>query len=662
MDVLRSRPVPSQLVTVWILLILSGSPAGFAPAFATCSSAAQEEQSREETNPEESNEEQKPAKAPTPPSAFTEKVTVTATKVDVPSTRVGSTLTVITAEELEHKQVRLVVDALRTVPGLDVRRTGGPGSVTSLFIRGNDSDHTLVLVDGVEMNDPSSPSRLPFVSDLTPDEVDRIEIVRGPQSTLYGSDAIGGVVNIFTRKGRGQPAGTAWAEGGSYGTLREGAAASGGIGNFNFALGASHAGIDGFSARAGGDERDSYRNTSLNSRFGWEFGEAAAFDFFVRRTDAQVAFDGFSSEAGNQIDVGQTLFKAEPRFRLLDGRWEQKVSLQAVRHERETTGSTPGRTQGELLSLAWQNDLIVAAGQTLTVGLEEERERADFQSFKDRADTTAAYAQHLFETDWGLFGAAGIRLDDHSEFGSQATYRLAGGRAFAPHRLIVRGSYGTGFKAPSLSQLNPMAFGGNADLRAEHSRGADLGLEHEALPGRLTLGATLFWSRVDDLIIGVFDSSIGEFRNFNIDEAAMRGIEAGVTFQPLASLALRADYTYTHTEALGNPAGFGLQEGSPLLRRPEHKASLYAHADLGGKTDLSLTALYVGRRPDIDPQTFSIIDSPGYFVVDLAGSRALGARVRIFARVENLLDRSYEDVAGFTTARISGYAGIRIGF
>jgi vitamin B12 transporter len=658
MDVLRSRPVRSQLVTVWILLILFGSSAGFAPALATCSSsAAQEEQPLEQ-----SSEEQKPAKAPTPPPTFTEKVTVTATKVDFPSTKVGSTLTVITAEELEHKQIRLVVDALRTVPGLDVRRTGGPGSVTSLFIRGNDSDHTLVLVDGVEMNDPSSPSRLPFMSDLTPDEVDRIEIVRGPQSTLYGSDAIGGVVNIFTKKGNGDPAGSAWAEGGSHGTVREGVAASGGIGNFNFALGGSHAGIDGFSAKAGGDERDLYRNTSVNSRFGWEFGEAAVLDFFVRRTDAQVAFDGFSSEAGNQIDVGQTFFKAEPRFRLMDGRWEQKVNLQAVRHERQTTGSTPSRVQGELFSLGWQNDLLLGTGQTLTVGLEGEQERADFQSFNARADTAAAYAQHLFETDGGLFGAAGIRLDDHSEFGSQATYRLAGGRAFAPHRLIVRGSFGTGFKAPSLSQLNPLAFGGNPDLRAEHSRGADLGLEHEALPGRLSLGATLFWSHVGALIIGVFDPSIGEFRNFNIDEAAMRGIEAGVTFQPLASLALRADYTYTHTEALGNPAGFGLQEGSPLLRRPEHKASLYAHVDLGGKTDLSLTTLYVGRRADIDPQTFSIIDSPGYFVVDLAGSRALGARVRIFARVENFLDRRYEDVAGFTTARISGYAGIRIGF
>jgi vitamin B12 transporter len=658
MDVFRSRPAPSQLVIVWSLLILPGLCAAGAPALAACSdSAAQEEQSAAEAT-----EDQKPEKAPTPASTFTERVTVTATKVDVPSTKVGSALSVITVEELEDKQIRLVVDALRTVPGLDVRRTGGPGSVTSLFIRGNDSDHTLVLVDGVEMNDPSSPSRLPFVADLTSDEVDRIEIVRGPQSTLFGSDAIGGVVNIITRKGRGEPAGTVWAEGGSYGTWREGASASGGIGNFNFTLGASHAGIDGFSAKAGGDEPDFYRNTSLNSRFGWEFGEAAGLDLFVRRTDAEVAFDGFSSEEGNQIDVGQTLLKAEPRFKLMDGRWEQKVSLQAVRHERETTGSTPSRVQGDLLSLGWQNDLLLGAGQTLTVGLEGEQERADFQSFKDRADTTAIYAQHLLETDSGLFGAVGIRLDDHSEFGSQATYRVAGGRAFAPHRLILRGSYGTGFKAPSLSQLNPQAFAGNPDLEAEHSQGADLGLEHEALPGRLSLGATLFWSRVDDLIIGVFDPAIAEFRNFNIDEAAMRGVEASITLQPLASLALRADYTYTHTEALGNPAGFGLQEGSPLLRRPEHKASFFAHAGLGGKTDLALTALYVGRRADIDPQTFSIIDSPGYFVVDLAGSRALGAHLRILARMENLLDRRYEDVAGFTTARISGYAGIRIGF
>ena len=662
MDVARARTAPFPLPLLGSALFLAGVLALSSSALADGPARAPAQEEETPAAPEEEVPE-KPEPTPPPKSAFTQQVTVTATRIETPSSKVASTLTVITAEEMERKQVRLIVDALREVPGVDVRRTGGPGSVTSLFIRGNDSDHTLVLVDGVEMNDPSSPSRLPLVADLTPDEVDRIEVLRGPQSTLYGSDAIGGVISLFTKKGKGEPVFSAWAEGGSYATLREGLSVSGAAGEFNYSFGASHTDTDGFSARAGGTEQDSYRSSSVNGRFGWDFGEGAALDFFVRRTDAQVAFDAFSTERGNQIDVEQTLFKAEPHFALLGGRWEQRVGLQAVRHVRDTTGSTPGLVEGDLFTLAWQNDLHLHAGQTLTLGAEGERERAEFPGFSDRAGTTAVYAQQLFETGRGFFGTAGVRLDDHSEFGSQATYRLGGGYTFAPPRLTLRASYGTGFKAPSLSQLNPTAFGGNPNLNPEHARGADLGIEQEAVPGRLLLGATLFWDRIDDLIVAVFDPVTLASLNFNVDEAETRGGDATVVLRPLPSLHLKASYTYTHTEALGTPVGFGLTEGSRLLRRPTHKASLDAHAALfGGKTDLTLTALYVGQRADIHPQTFAVIEAPGYFVLNLGGSHDLSSHVRLFARVENLLNREYEDVPGFSTARISAYGGLRIGF
>ena len=597
------------------------------------------------------------------PEPVTEYVVVTANRVETPLSQVGSTVTVITAADLARKQYWLLVDALREVPGLDVRRTGGPGSTTSIFIRGTDSDHTLVLLDGVEMNDPSSPSRLPFLSHLTTNSVERIEISRGPQSTLYGGDAIGGIINIITKRGQGDPTVGFSANRGSFSTHGESASVWAGDEKFSYFFSASYLESDSFSAQSSGTEDDPYRNTTASGRFRWNFSEDLSLDVLARHTDAQIHFDGFSSEEGNRIDAAQTVVKVEPSLRSFDEKWFQRIGLQAVLHERDTTSAFPSLVKGKLFAVDWENDLSLDEHHTLTLGLVNEWEEAEFPTFDDHANTFAFYAQDKIDLGERFFATVGLRTDDHSKFGTETTYRLTGGYRTQGSGTTIRGSYGTGFKAPSLSQLNEMAFGGNPDLDAEISRGFDLGISQTLAGERLLVGATYFRNNIDDLIIAVFDPGLGLFRNFNVDEAKTQGLEVLFNVKPTSALTIGANYTYTDTEAKGSPAGFGLSEGSRLLRRPRHKASLDIHlAFPNDRASLTLSGLYVGERADIDPVTFSITPADHYLVFNLAASYTTSTSVELFARIENLLDEEYEEVLGFGTAEFSTYGGVRLTF
>ena len=583
---------------------------------------------------------------------------VIATRTATHPDDIASTVTTITADDLERKQARLVLDALRDTPGVDMRRNGGGGSTASIFLRGTDSDHTLVLVDGVEINDPSSPSRLPFMNHLTPDGVERIEILHGAQSTLYGSDAIGGVVNIITRKGQGKPRLTLWGEGGSYSTFREGLSFLGSSGAYSFAISASHSNSDRFSAQSSGTESDPYRNTSAVARFGYDPSDGMGIDMVVRHTDARVHFDGFLSESGFLTDAVQSLVKIEPHIDLYQGRWRQSLSLRTARHKRDTQGSSPSVIKGRMYSVDWQNTVSVLDHQKLVFGLEREWELAKFQNFKDDAYTQSAYFQEQIRVG-KLFGTAGVRVDDHSTFGAEPTYRIAAGYRLSP-ATAVRMSYGTGFKTPSLSQLNVEAFAGNPDLSPEKSRGLDFGIKQRLLENRLSFGATYFYNDIDNLIISVYDIPTDEFLNLNIDQAMTQGVEFAVRARPISDLGLVLEYTYTETRAEGSPAGFGLTEGSNLLRRPEHKGRFDLDYKIPEKgIRVGMGASYVGTRLDLDPATSVTVEAGDYFLLNLNAAYDLTPRFQLLGRIDNLLDRDYEDVLGFSTAGFSLYGGVR---
>ncbi len=589
-----------------------------------------------------------------------ERVVVTATRSETPLRRVASTVTVITAEEIRRRQYRFVTDALRGIPGVDVRQDGGTGSRVSIFIRGADSDHTLVLLDGVELNDPAAPSRLAILNSLTTDGIDRIEVLRGPQSTLYGADAIGGVIQIFTRHGAGVPTTILSIEGGSFSTGRGSVQVAGGDGALSYSVVASYADLDGFSTSSTGTEDDGYRNATGSGSLTWEVTEQFSLDVVARFTDDRVDFDGFSAEENNFIDGRMELLKVQPKLSLYDGRWEQEFSLQEVRHERDTTSDFPSRVRGELRTVSWQNQVKVGSRQELILGLEGEEEIARFDTFKTDGTNFAVFAQDSLSLGERGFATFGLRHDDHSEYGGEVTYRATGGYEF-DSGTTIRGSAGTGFKAPALLQLNPLGFGGNQALEPERSRGYDAGFDQVLRDGSMLFGVTVFHNRIENLIIPVFDLGSGTFLNLNVDEARSEGVEAYFDTQPMARFGFGLSYTFTDTEAIGQPAGFGLTEGSELLRRPRHKGSVEIHGRaLDGALEVSLGGRYVGSRADLDPVTFSTTQAASYEVYRVAASWRLTPLVTVTARIENLLDEEYEDVLGFSTADRSGYVGLRL--
>ena len=601
-------------------------------------------------------------------------VVVTATRTETSAAQVASSVTVVTSEEIERRQLRLVTDVLRRVPGVDVRRTGGPGTTTSIFVRGGNSNHVLVLLDGVELNDPSSPSRAPILNDLTTEDIERIEVVRGPQSVLYGGDAMSGVIQIFTKRGSsGKPKVVGSGEGGSYSTARGVVSVSGDTGDLNYAVSGSYWSTDGFSATTEGGERDGYENYTASARLGWKLNEKFSLDSMFRFSDARADFDGFpaGNENDHHVDTEQLLARFAPKLSLFDGRWVQTLSGQFSRNERDTKSSPfvfpippiplPSfhtQIDGNLYALNWQNEVRVIKNHLGTLGLEQQWEEADFATYDDTRDNFAVYLQDQFTFLERFFGTAGFRYDNSTDFDDKVTYRFTLGASVPELHTTFRSSYGTGYKAPSLSQLNPLAGGGNPNLRPEESQGADFGFETSLCGGRFVVGSTFFWNDVDNLIIGMVTFP---FLNTNIDDSESLGAETTVDVEFTKNLRFSGNYTYTHTEAKGNPIGFLLFNGSRLLRRPTHKASIDLIWDfLDNRGELAANLLYVGDRRDINPDDFSATTADDYVTLNLTGRFKINDWLTVFARVDNVTDENYEDIVSFGTAGASAYGGIRL--
>ncbi|NOY53086.1 MAG: TonB-dependent receptor [Deltaproteobacteria bacterium] len=606
-------------------------------------------------------------------------VVVTADRILTPADEVGSSVTVLTHQQIVESGKNTVLDVLRDVPGLEVVRSGGMGKTSSVFLRGANAEHTLVLIDGVEANDPVSPRRSFDFSDLTVDNIERIEILRGPQSTLYGSDAMGGVIEIFTRKGKGKPSISLSAEGGSFQTFRETAASAGGNDDLDYSLALSQTKTGGISAadeRYGNDENDGYRNRTVSGRFGWSPMENLSFDLTGRYSNARSDLDNSGGAGGddpNYFTIARKLFlNSGARLSLWDGRWEQRLDFSVSDSNRKYNNGTDAAHpsdssrssyDGTFRKISWQHDLYLSGNNTLTLGLETERENGNSSyhsesaygpydsAFPEKSVRTTGY---YFRWAGRLVTTVGLRLDDHSRFGSRGT-----GRATFSYRvgsgLRIKGSYGTGFKAPSLYQLYAPAgsFGpvGNAELSPEKSRGWDAGFEQEFSGGHGRVGITYFSNRFIDLID--FDYGTG-YRN--LSGAATKGIEASCSFRPVSPLELHLDYTYTDTVDKSN--------NEDLLRRARNKLSMGTTWTLENKGELTADLRYVGPRDDMDYSAYPSkrVRLGGYTVVDLAASVPVKGRYTLFARVENLFDKRYEENRGYGAPGRAAYAGLKVRF
>ncbi len=587
-------------------------------------------------------------------------IVVSASRVPMEEENVASSVSVIGREELEAMQQLTAADALAVVPGVHVARSGGAGQTTTLFIRGSNPDHVLVLVDGVKANDPSLIGREAELHLVALEDIERIEVLRGPQSSLYGSDAMGGVVNVVTRRGDEAPGVTVDLEAGSRDTYRQGLRAGGGTEAMHYAVSAAHissAGISAANEADGNTEADPYETTTLSAVLGLRLLEQLGLDFTARYTDAHADYDdgvGPNADTPDNFSATQRFFgRGAAKLDLFDSAWRQTLGASVAAHDREFSSSWGENWfQGRTLRADWQHNVRLGERHLVVAGLEHEEEEAETDGMVARdADLSSLFLEEQFTGDVLSF-SAGIRHDRHSAFGDEVTYRLGAVARVKESDTRFKATYGTAFKAPSLYQLyapeTPWGPVGNAALEAEESRGWDAGIEQGLADGRLRLGATVFATDYDNLI---------EFENgyVNRDQAEVRGIELSARVRAAENVTVGLHYTYTDSED---------QDGRELSRRPRDRAGADIRVRWGEDVTLSADILYVGERRDAyyDVETWTVVDEtlPAYAVVNLAASYAVCERVTVYGRVENLLDKEYEELSGYGTPGISFFGGLRM--
>jgi vitamin B12 transporter len=595
-----------------------------------------------------------------------EEVVVTATKVPTSEREIGSSMTVITEEEIKAKGYTTAKDVLKGTLGLDVISNGGPGAQTSVFLRGANSYHTLVLIDGMEAMDPSGTQRLFDFANLTVNNIERIEIVRGPQSVLYGADAMGGVINIITKRWGETPTLYGGAEGGSFSTARQFV----GLGTANewadFSFDFSHIRSEGFSAAdsdlPGNTENDAWENFTASSRLGIAPTKWLDMGVSLRFHDGRTELDGggwsYQDVEDYLVDKQELFVRPHVQVTLFDGLWEQVLAYGFTTHGKAFKDDPYGDSEydGEKQEVSWQHNLYLHKTNTLTLGFEYEKEAME-STFMDpeSAYTYSLFAQDQIKLFDVSFTTVGVRWDNHEEFGDHATFRITQAFVFDKIGTTVKGSVGTGFRAPSLYELyGPPFFGmpvGNPNLDPEESIGWDVGAEQSLFDDRLTVGATFFHNEFDDLIKYVDGQGY-----VNIDNAETWGVESFIEVLPFKDLSARVMYTYIHTKD---------DEGKPLLRRPEHKAGLnvcYRFLDERGTVNLDL--LYIGERDDIAnppwPTPSFRTELDDYIVVNLSGSFKVHKYVEVFARIENLFDEDYEEAFGYGTPGFGAYGGVKL--
>lgn len=617
------------------------------------------------------------------------------TKIGIPSNQTGTAATVITRQQIQQMQPFSLTEVLRKVPGVDVVQNGALGSTSSIFIRGMNAGHTLVLVNGVRLNDPIAPDRtFSYLDQISPDSVERIEVLRGPQSTLYGSDSMGGVINIITRQGEpGKPTLYAKVTAGSQGTLQQdiglGSQYRDKLKSFlhvtrqdvqGISAASNRYGLTSFGTAYNNAERDGYHNTTITSRTEYTPTQNLSLDVATLFTRARFDLDSFGGYMGDDPNFTGTnrtfTLNGGSRLQLFDGRYEQLTRLAYSDIRRENfnepdilnSGKSHDRYRGKLLNFDFQNNFYLHRTNTLTAGLNVQHEWGDsyyrslsfFGPFNSEAQlrsatNTAFYVQDRISLWDRWFTTIGYRMDHHNRFGNHHNFRADSIYTVKPTGTRLKGSFGTGFKAPTLSQLYG-TFGANPNLRPETSTGWDVGVEQPMMENKIQVGATVFQNQVRNLI----DFRSQGFATFytNVEQARMQGIETYITSQPFQCLQIRSSYTYTDTKDLGPST----TQGDPLLRRPRNKASLNINYQPVKRLNVNLDITHTGQRSDLDFFNFPAqeVKLKAFTLINLAVTLALTDHVSLYGRVVNFLDTPYETVKGYGNPRISAYGGLKM--
>jgi vitamin B12 transporter len=608
-------------------------------------------------------------------------VVVTANRTTTPGLEIASSYSVITAEELRSSNRPFLLEYLRDIEGIAITQQGGTGKLSAVFTRGANSNHTLIMVDGIKVNDPSSPNNTYDLASLQTDNVERVELVRGPQSTLYGSEAIAGVINITTRNGTDSGNFFVNAEGGSNKYYKGSAGISGSIDKLYYSAGAARIQTDGISAaneKYGNTELDGYENTAANAKLGYKFSDTFDLDFLYRYTKANTDLDQ-SSQYGDDpnytYDLDEHIFKGTLNISLFEDKWQQKLWTAAV--DRKTTAedlpdelrpndSSLNEANGNRTTIGWQNTLTFFENHLITAGIETEEETASsyfhsesewgpFESeFPEQSvRTTGIYVQDQLNINNDFFASIGVRYDDHEKYGGKFTYRIAPAYYFSGTATKIKASVGTGFKSPTLFYLYDPVFG-NPDLKPETSLGWDAGIEQFLLKNQLSIGVTYFNTKFEDMFN--FDEN---FRTINIDKAETRGLEFYSTLTNFHKFTVKLNYTYTIAEDHSDDM---TEENKTLIRRPKQQGLLNIQYTPSAKMDFAVSARFVGEREDNDfstwPSSRVVLDN--YTLIDIFASYDLLDYLTIYGRIENLFDEDYEEVLYYGTIGRAGYLGLSL--
>ena len=641
-------------------------------------------------------------------SAITESIVVSAAQIDVPLSRAADSVAVITAADLEARQIETVADALRLVPGLAVTRSGGRGTLTALFPRGGASNYTLVLVDGIRAN--SFGGGYDFAH-LSVADVDRIEIVRGPQSALFGSDAIGAVVQVVTRRG-GRPRVDGLVEGGGQGTARATIGAAGSNGDWSWGAGAEHTRSLGYRgvAPATGEAvtNDDYRFSHVSGTVGWQRPGGA--DFMVNGNigrDERGLPGPFGSDPIGTFAGIDRIARGVDDTRQIGARlthpWSARVRQRLEANYTDLSGDFvdqfgPSSSGTRRFDGRVQEDIALSPAFGASAGVELLRERGSSTYVTGgiadapvpiRRGVTGTFAELRYVGHDRLSVTGGLRLEHITRDSVEANYGVFSARPAFPAQTVdslnpkisasylirasresgastrVRASGGTGIRPPDAFEIG---FTDNPNLKPERSRSFEVGVDQQLAGGAYSLAATGFVNSYDDLIITISrvlrDAS--RFKSDNISNARSRGLELEGAARLINALRARASYTLLHTEILSVD---GLAEFAPppfkvgdaLIRRPRHQGSIDLTYNAGRVTAFGEMTTR-SRTRDIEPNSGSIggFFAPGYAVINAGGSVRVAHGLDVYARVLNLADRTYEEILGFPALRRSGIVGVRI--
>ncbi|MGB2380912.1 MAG: TonB-dependent receptor plug domain-containing protein [Porticoccaceae bacterium] len=594
-----------------------------------------------------------------------QEVLVSASLIPIAASRSANAITVIDSEQLKLRAALSVSDLLRDVPGLAVSRSGVQGSQTQIRARGSEANHLLVLIDGVEANDPSQSDELNWGT-LSADDIERIEVIRGPQSSMRGSDAMAGVVNIVTR-GAEQPfSAKLYTEAGSFSTQRYGFSVGANQDDFTVRLGVSDIQTDGDNISRTGDEKDGYENTSVNLKAGYAASESLSLSLSARQSDGMNEFDadddwdGFVEDQDRVSEFRNSTVGLQTNYVSVDGRWQHKLLLAKSKHDNEAFAD--GEKGSVTASVRDQYQYIgsrVWADSQQQVSLLLEREEEEYKQFGGSADgndanqfvdrdTDSIALEYRIDLTDSVTLAVGARHDNNEVFDDANTWKFEGVyRLDSSTRL--RAAAGTAIKNPTFTELYGIysGFESNPNLTPEESQSWELGVDKALLDDKLVLKATYFNAKLEDEIVGFYSPK-------NIDGSSKRkGLEVTSSWSISKFLALNASYTYTDSS----------QEGAAEVRRARHLGSLNLAWQVLDNLHINTNAQYNGSQLDHffppTPPYKEIVTLSDYTLLNINANYSASDKLDIYLRLDNLLDEDYEEVYGYQTLGFGASLGLR---